>query len=192
MKKQDKVVDRIKYLWDELSDEEKERKLSKVRRKLKRGKVIEPGNLPTPQGSYKPEVSSSDMAAELEEVDGLRLDDGWLRLVCLHKWETLCFQIRERYEAKWVGCYSKVVKSMEAGTEWPFKYKPNPWRFPAIFHTQIMRMEWHEEHEQYKVEFTFGPGVTQTFWFFPNFKDSGVGEGWVTPRRISKFTPFPR
>jgi hypothetical protein len=110
----------------------------------------------------------------------------------MHKFETLIFYIRERHEAEWTSVYSKNFKATKEMRLWPNLHKHTlKWKFTCVHEAQLLPIKWYEELGQYKVEFQFGPGVTQTFWFYPDFKDSSMGEGWVTPRRISKTVSLP-
>lgn len=181
----------VRYLWDELPAETRDKYLAQMTRKLAR-KAAEQGMKSRGRPRYLPFEESDDFWQEFEGVVGLNLDDNWHRLCALHIYETLVFNIRERYEAEWTSVYSKNVKATKAMKEWPNVHKHTlKWKFTCVHEAQVLRIEWYEEHGQYKVEFRFGPGVTQTFWFYPEFKDSRMGQGWVTPRRINKTVPLP-
>ncbi len=181
----------VAYLWEDLSLEERELRLEAIRRKRARK-----ANRPEPPKDkllkYKPFEELDAFYDEMELEFGLQLDDGWFRLCALHQFETFVFFSRERYEAEWTTAFSKNYKATRGMREWPrgARSKTNPWKHTSIYEVMPLKIEWVEEHRQYKVVFEFARGVTQTFWFPPEFKDSSLGEGWVTPRYISKFHPW--
>lgn len=198
MKQQRERSDKVRgvsYLWGTIPKKEQDHLLLSAGKKLARLEALTKRK-PRPDTSLPrilpTLVASNDMMADLEMVTGLTLDDGWYRICCLHKWEGLCIHIRERLEDSWLEVYSKTKAAMDMNKVWPFhaRSKANPWRWPSVYEVQTLLVRWSEEFGQYKVTFQFGPGVTQTFWFPPEFKDCGVGEGWVTPRYIGKFQPL--
>jgi len=216
----DKTPQYVRYLWDDLEPEVKDKYLERAKKRMvfnalkKETKVQRPSR-------YRPFEESDDFWTEIEGVIGLNLDDGWFRLCCLHQYQTLVFNIRERYQAEWTSVYSKNAKATKAMREWPNLHKHTlKWKHTVVHEVQMLRIEWFEDLGQYKVEFRFpqersrqtpmsfvkmgklikqgkrpyqGPPepITQTFWFYPQFKDSSLGEGWVTPKRINKTVPLP-
>lgn len=178
-------------LGDDLTLEERRASLLKYGGRL-RSKKHRPLRLEGQVLRCLPDVVYEGFAeAAREEDGGLNLDDDWYRLCATHRYEVLVFDSRERYQDEYLSAFSKNFKATRDMRVWPqLQTTSNPWRHTVLNEVQPLKIRWVEEFGQYKVEFTFDKGVTQTFWFYPEFKDSSMGEGWVTPRQVNKTFPF--
>lgn len=181
----------IRYLWDDLTLEERQERIEEwLARKARTPKEARIKHREVLR--YKPFEELDQFYEDMELEFGLQLDDGWFRLCALHKFEHLVFYSKERYEDDWLTAFSKNYKATRGMKHWPkrARSKANPYKFNTIYEVQALQIRWIEEHQQYKVVFQGGPGITQTFWFPAEFKDSSLGEGWVTPVYLSKFHPW--
>lgn len=207
---------RVIHLWMDLSQEERDLLIKQTKEKMRaqearrlheaelalRNDIAppplegEPAKVRKPSEHlmrYVPTEYPDDLADAWEDMCGLSLDDGWLRMACLHKLFGLCFFIRERYEDAWLGySFSRKVKTVKGMKVWPRRAssKANPFKWASIYEVQIVKFEWHEDLEQYKVVLNFDKGVTQTYWFKAEFTDVPMGEGWVRPNQTSMFNPL--
>lgn len=189
MSNKEKTHDWVRYLWDDLNVDEQTLRLQEVAKKLaKKERQALIGRL----GRYMPFQHLEDFHDDIEELLGLQLDDDWLRMCAIHKFQGLIFYSLERYEANYLSCYSKAYKATQMMKEWPrrARSKTNPWKNTSVIEVQPLPIIWFEEIGQYRVQFQFDRGVTQTFWFLPDFRDSSFGPGWIRPIRQSKYRPW--
>ena len=143
---------------------------------------------------YRPEEVLDEFHLENELIFGANLDDGWLRLCAKHTFEKLIFYKPERYGAEWTKAFSKNFKATNAMRKWPdgIAGLSRFWKQPCVDDVRLLPIKWVPEVKQYRVEFLYDRGVTVTFWFTRKFKPSTMGDGWVTPREISRTVPFKK
>lgn len=202
--------DVLPYLWADLTPEEQEKLLRDVEAKLQRSKD-RPAFPPGSGNRYRPEEWPQDVYDEMEALFGSRLDDGWYRIIALHKVEGLLINLHERFEADWLRAYSKEYKATAAMRHWPkrARNKGNPWKATAVFQIGLSKVERVGE-EQFKVTFSIPQektrpprfwvpkemrppppeDLTQTYYFLTRYKPSGLGGGWVVPRIQSFSKPI--
>lgn len=189
MEKQGKKrPDYVKYLWDDLKPEEQELLLQEAAKRLaKRKKPVQAKIV----SKFRPWEVPDEV---IQECVGLDLDDGYLRVCATSKYETFILNVSERFADDWLKVYSKQYKATKAMKIWPYKMrsKANPFKWPSIIEVQLLPVVWFEAYQQYRVTFEFGPGVTETFWFPPEFLDSELGGGWVRPRKLSRTVPWSK
>lgn len=184
----------VAYLWDDLTLDRKKALLAEVAARLVKRKELEPTRQKKVMRVCPFVEVDDDMAAELEVILGLRLADEKLRLCALHKYETLVFFTRETHEQDWTKAYSRNWRATRTMKVWPrrARSKANPWKVTAVYEVQLLPFEWLEDIGQYRVQFQFGKGVTQTYYFLPDFRDSSMKQGWVRPLYVSLGKPVDR
>lgn len=181
----------ISFLWEDLPEDKKDRQLEAITTKLKRKRITLP-KITRPINKYQPYEELVEFWEEMELIFGANLDDDWFRLCATHTFETFVFYSRERYAAEWTTKFSNNFKATSIMSKWPGSVVglTNPWKHPCLDEVRLCKFSRYEEIDQYKVEMLFAPGVTRTFWFKPDFKDSSMGDGWVTPCEVSKTVPM--
>lgn len=184
--------DFVRYLWEDLTLEEQATYIKEwqARKEKQRIEALKPTRLAT---RYRPFQHLESFYDEMEREHGLQLDDDWYRLCALHKFEGLIFYSRERYEDEWLKALSKNYKATRLMKEWPrrARSKANPWKHAVIYEVFLAKIHWQETQKQFKVVFESSKGVSQTFWFPAEFKDSSIS-GWVAPVYLGRGAPYEK
>jgi len=196
------------YLFFDQDDEVKRRKLADAAHRLRRGDIDR--KKASAMGLLREKIKrarfipqhrgSSDLLNEIFESEGVKLDDGYLRLVLVNKWGYLEIWNGERFASHHYGHLSPTARMskemirLKAGTE-TFPWK-NPWYHEAV----ITRVEWVEDLKFYKV-FIPIKGVTQktaerrglgvTHYFLPRYEEARLGKEWKQPRARYSSTIVP-